>query len=209
MLVAVSLRKTIKATITKKKKNNHKRTFRSSSQATTRPPVYHNKWRFHALPFNCWTSSKEAVNTNFLWPLVWPDRESNLSPPFQWQTFYPIDHWSAAALSTSFFTELKFVALFLLHRFTNSPNFVKRERGCLMLTLFPEWLSFSCLTASCACLFACDSCISRSLMSLSIFFLILTASERDFPSASNVACIDSIALCPDRLKYTWVNSIKN
>ena len=40
-------------------------TFRSSSQAATCPPVYHTRWRIHASPFYCWTSSREIVNTNF------------------------------------------------------------------------------------------------------------------------------------------------
>ena len=33
------------------------------------PPVYHTRWRIHTDPLNCWTSSREAVNTNFysLW----------------------------------------------------------------------------------------------------------------------------------------------
>ena len=32
---------------------DNKRTFRSSSQAATCPPVYHTRWRLHTLPFNC------------------------------------------------------------------------------------------------------------------------------------------------------------
>ena len=46
-----------------------KGTFRSSIQAATCPPVYHTRRRLHTVPFNCWTSSKKAVNTNFssLW----------------------------------------------------------------------------------------------------------------------------------------------
>ena len=40
-------------------------TFRSSSQAATCPPVYHTRWRFHTVPLQCWTSSREAMNTNF------------------------------------------------------------------------------------------------------------------------------------------------
>ena len=43
-------------------------TFWSSSQAATCPSVYHTRWRQHC-SFNCWTSSRAAVNTNFysLW----------------------------------------------------------------------------------------------------------------------------------------------
>ena len=50
-------------------------TFRSSSQAATYPSVYHTRWRLHAVPLNCWTSSREAVNTNFY--SLWFDSTGN------------------------------------------------------------------------------------------------------------------------------------
>ena len=41
-------------------------------------------------PFNCWTSSREGLNTIFY--SFWYDLTSNPSLPFQQLTFYPLDH---------------------------------------------------------------------------------------------------------------------
>ena len=49
--------------------------FRSPRQAATGPPVYHTRRRFHFCPFYCWTSSREAVNTNFY--SLWFDSAGN------------------------------------------------------------------------------------------------------------------------------------
>ena len=55
-------------------------TFPSSSQAATCPPVYHTRWRLHLLLLNVMQGSCEY---HFFVFLVWSDRESNPSLPFQ------------------------------------------------------------------------------------------------------------------------------
>ena len=44
----------------------------------------------------------------FFWFLVWPDRESNQSLPFQQQVLYDLNHWSANELSGSYCQRSKF-----------------------------------------------------------------------------------------------------
>ena len=68
---------------------NTKRTLQSSSQTAT---VYHKQWKLYIVPWNCWTSSREAVNTYFVvFGLTQPGIKSL---PFQWQMFHSLNYWS-------------------------------------------------------------------------------------------------------------------
>ena len=49
--------------------------FWSSSQAAICPPIYRTRWRFHAVPFYCQTSSRILVNINFY--SLWFDPHGN------------------------------------------------------------------------------------------------------------------------------------
>ena len=58
--------------------------FRSSSQAATCPHVYHTWWDLHTVPFNCWTSSREAVNSNFY--SLWFDPTGNRTKVYRFSS---------------------------------------------------------------------------------------------------------------------------
>ena len=82
----------------------------SSSQAATCPPIYHTRWKFHTVPFKA--ERQEICKRQILLCLMWPDRESKPSLPFQKQTLYPFEHFNRVFKSF----ELQYLAFIFRHQ---------------------------------------------------------------------------------------------